>query len=512
MLFIQLSDMLRDKFKLDCYVSDSNARVNMLLFAGELQASWENDAAYFFPVGVALEAADWPRIVLAAYRDEAEKAALLDSHLSPGRNLVLIPEALQTPALNFAQSVLVRSLRESDNYAVFLRMIINGRDLSYVLGEATRQCGGQLVAIDFSGKIFACSPPGADLHPEWRSYIKRGYCPAEFMQHCYDILLKRTEISSRAYSYRCNENGLYYLSSPIVINNYAHGYIFLLSKDESTSPKAYETVQLMSRVAADYIRRSEPAQSSSAQLYRRLIKDILSGESRDAIAQRITAGKFDFPAQMRLLLVNPSWCDGDCDILKRLGTQLSAVFYSAPPVKYKNGLILLSDAGSIERGAASKTMDFLAGLAAGNSLRVGISNCFENIQDLPQYYGQACEAVSLSERLKLDSPLIFYSDVAFFSLVGHLSDGAHMRDFCHSALVILRNYDMDNGTELFETARIYVETNCNQKETAELLHTHRNTVSYRKQQIQQLTGVDFQDAEELFQLNYSFRIYSYLED
>ena len=71
MLFIQLSDMLRDKFKLDCYVSDSNARVNMLLFAGELQASWENDAAYFFPVGVALEAADWSRIVLAAYSDDA---------------------------------------------------------------------------------------------------------------------------------------------------------------------------------------------------------------------------------------------------------------------------------------------------------------------------------------------------------------------------------------------------------------------------------------------------------
>lgn len=512
MLFIQLSDMLRDKFKFECFVNDSNARVNMLLFAGDTQAGWEPDAAYFFPSGTALAAESWPRVVLAAYKDESEKAALLDSHLSPGRNLVLIPEELQTPALNFAQSVLVRALRESDNYAVFLRMIINGQDLSYVLGEAARQCGGQLVAIDFSGKIFACSPPGADLHPEWRLYIEKGYCPAEFMQHCYDILLKRTEISSRAYSYRCNENGLYYLSSPIVINNYAQGYIFLLSEDESTSPKAYETVQLMSRVAADYIRRSEPAQRSSTQLYQRLIKDILSGESRDAISQRITAGKLDFPAQMRLLLVNPSWCDGESDILKRLGTQLSAVFYSSPPVKYKNGLILLADAGSIERGKTSKTMDFLAGLAAGNNLRIGISNSFENIQDLTQYYSQACEAAALSERLKLDSPLIFYSDVAFFSLVAHLSEGAHMRDFCHSALAALRKYDEANGTELFETARTYVETNCNQKETAELLHTHRNTVSYRKQQIQQLTGIDFQDPEELFQLNYSFRIYSYLED
>ena len=86
-----------------------------------------------------------------------------------------------------------------------------------------------------------------------------------------------------------------------------------------------------------------------------------------------------------------------------------------------------------------------------------------------------------------------------------------MRDFCHSALPVLQKYDAKNGTELFETARIYVETNCNQKETADRLHTHRNTISYRKQQIQQMTNIDFTNPGELFQLNYSFKIYAYLE-
>ena len=130
-------------------------------------------------------------------------------------------------------------------------------------------------------------------------YLKDGYCPAEFMQHCYDMLLKRTEISSRAYSYRCEDHGIYYLSSPIVINNCAHGYIFMLSWEENNSPKAHETVQLISRVAADFIRRNEPEQSSSAQLYRRLLTDILGGESRNAIAERITACYAGTPLLLR---------------------------------------------------------------------------------------------------------------------------------------------------------------------------------------------------------------------
>ena len=149
-------------------------------------------------------------------------------------------------------------------------------------------------------------------------------------------------------------------------------------------------------------------------------------------------------------------------------------------------------------------------LAESNHLQVGVSNDFENLQDLPRFYGQAREAVALAERMRIKKHVVFYSDMAFFSLVYHLSEGTHVRDFCHEALDTLRKYDTENGTELFETCKVYVETNCNQKETAEIMHTHRNTISYRKQMIQDITNVDFSNPNDLFQLNYSFKIYEYM--
>lgn len=511
MLFVQLSDMLKDRFAVWSYISDSNARVNMLLFGGINCMLNEPDTSYFFAYSNFNKSMTLPQNVIASFDSEFEKFELLNAAERDNSNIILVPTKESTNVLNFAQMLLVSSLRESDNYAVFLRMILNGRDLSYILTEAAKQCRGQLVAIDFSGKIFAHSTPAPDLLPEWKMYLKDGYCPAEFMQHCYDMLLKRTEISSRAYSYRCEDHGIYYLSSPIVINNCAHGYIFMLSWEENNSPKAHETVQLISRVAADFIRRNEPEQSSSAQLYRRLLTDILGGESRNAIAERITAGKFTIPDHMRVMLVHPFYYSDESEMLKNLSAQLGAVFFSLPPIQYRRSILMVVPDLPDEREKARKALGFLRGLAEGNRLKVGISNRFDSLQDLPQYYSQACEAIALSERLRLNSVLTFYSDVSFYSLMSHLSEGTHMRDFCHSALETLKKYDIENGTELFETARVYVKTNCNQKETAELLHTHRNTISYRKQQIQQLTNIDFLDPDELFQLNYSFRIYAYLE-
>ena len=512
MLFAQLADLIRDKYGAAINVRDS-ARATMLLFSdGPEEGEGEGEAVYVVPdLPSALSAARAGRSVLLFCPAE-ERAGALEALRAAAANAVVCDEEKRAEALNFTQLLLSRSLRESDNYAVFLRMVINGRDLSYVLTEAARQCSGSgLVAVDFSGKILAHSAPTTDFLREWQYYIKNGYCPSDFMQHCYEMLLKRTEITPRAYSYHCEESDIYYLSSPIVINGTAQGYVFMLSATENRSTIAYEIMQIMSRVAADCISRNHPDLSGSTQLYRRLITDILGGEPREAVAERVTAGRFAIPALMRVVVVKPIYYGNETELFRQLSTQLSAVFRSSPPIQYKRTLLLLVPGIRDGSEAAKRAGSALHELAETNRLQIGISNVFDSLADLPQFYGQAREAILLAERLRLDEHTVYYHDVAFYSLVAHLSEGTRLRDFCHAALPVLQAYDAANGTELFETARVYIETGCSQKATSELLHAHRNTISYRRGQIQELTGIDFNDPEELFQLNYSFRIYEYLK-
>lgn len=44
-----------------------------------------------------------------------------------------------------------------------------------------------------------------------------------------------------------------------------------------------------------------------------------------------------------------------------------------------------------------------------------------------------------------------------------------------------------------------------------MLSVHRNTVDYRIGRIQELFGIDTNDAEELFELQVSFKIQDYLD-
>ena len=83
--------------------------------------------------------------------------------------------------------------------------------------------------------------------------------------------------------------------------------------------------------------------------------------------------------------------------------------------------------------------------------------------------------------------------------------------YCHPALAILRAYDSENGTQLYDLLKTYTRTGFNQNQTASELFLHRNTLSYRKQKIISLTGLDFEDLETQFLLQCSFRIDAYLE-
>ena len=91
-------------------------------------------------------------------------------------------------------------------------------------------------------------------------------------------------------------------------------------------------------------------------------------------------------------------------------------------------------------------------------------------------------------------------------LIGVLQKESVARDLLHPALGILESYDTENGTDLLETLRAYVETGCSQSETAQKLYVHLNTLKYRLRRIGELTGIDFRDRENMFYIELSLRL------
>ena len=331
------------------------------------------------------------------------------------------------------------------------------------------------------------------------------------MEHLYDRLLTRTEISSTPFVYYCDQTKLTYLSSPVVIGGSPYGYVFLLSEKEDFDPVAYDILPILSRVMGDYLRRSNTGLNSRNQLFHELVRDILHGEAPDSVQSRIASGKLPIPPIMRVLVVYFYYAEHEKEALKRLSSQLALIFGPFAPLRYENRLILLQNMDPKLTEQNKKAMAYLQQLAVTNKLYVGISNEFSRLDSFAEYYEEAEEALKLSFRMHEEKNLVYYQDVAFYSMLCKIPASEKMRSFCHPALEILQHYDAENHTELLETLKVYLDTGCNQKLTSEIMYTHRNTISYRRQQIIDLTGVDFTDADILFQLRYSMRIYQFLD-
>ena len=73
----------------------------------------------------------------------------------------------------------------------------------------------------------------------------------------------------------------------------------------------------------------------------------------------------------------------------------------------------------------------------------------------------------------------------------------------------LESYDRKNNTELLGTLHAYLACHRNLSDAAASLYIHRNTLRGRLDRINDLIRVDFDDAETVFHLMFSYRIIEY---
>ena len=81
----------------------------------------------------------------------------------------------------------------------------------------------------------------------------------------------------------------------------------------------------------------------------------------------------------------------------------------------------------------------------------------------------------------------------------------------HPALYRLNKYDQRTGNELYHTLEVYLQCFHNNKETANILCIHRNSLAYRMEKIIEIGKADLNDPMTEFLLRMSFKLVEYLK-
>lgn len=149
-------------------------------------------------------------------------------------------------------------------------------------------------------------------------------------------------------------------------------------------------------------------------------------------------------------------------------------------------------------------------------VKAGVGKVVEGVINLPDSFKEANEAftfVDIAGEISEDgnSQVTLFSDLGIFKLLCQLDNPELLLEYVPEGLQKLYNYKKPQRDDLLITLKTYLDRNLNLSNTAQDLFVHYKTASYRIEKIAKITGVDFDNANEVLAFRIGLVVYKMIE-
>lgn len=215
--------------------------------------------------------------------------------------------------------------------------------------------------------------------------------------------------------------------------------------------------------------------------------DLLDGEYHDkkgSPAVFLPQIEMGFAAPWVLIAIHSVSVQSGIIRQKRLLSEIKTISIVKRSILFRNDIVI-----TVSRGSLEQMLHEIKRYIKPQYYSIGVSMPFSKMEDAYSRYHQCMAAISAGK-----NPVAYAEEIAFSYLLAETGKANAVHHFCHPALEILR--EKDTAAELYETLREYLFHERSGTETAKALKIHRNTLSYRLLQIEELTALHLDDAEE----------------
>lgn len=154
---------------------------------------------------------------------------------------------------------------------------------------------------------------------------------------------------------------------------------------------------------------------------------------------------------------------------------------------------------------------FLQSEHEGICYTLNIGETCSSLSKLQKSFHETSRTNAILEHIHRVNEVVFYDQMGFYRLLMSYENTEPMKRFVDEVLGEILAYDKKNHTQLIGTMWAYFGSDCNLQRTADRLFSHKNTVKYRLQRIEQITGRDFDNRFESQELYNALMIYYYIE-
>ena len=144
-----------------------------------------------------------------------------------------------------------------------------------------------------------------------------------------------------------------------------------------------------------------------------------------------------------------------------------------------------------------------------HEIKMGVGRPYQGVKHISQSYWEAREALKVS-LISKRSRINFFDDLGYLKILSE-NKRADLEKYVRELLDPVFEYDQKKNGELVKTLDIYFNSNRNLKLTAHKNFIHYNTALYRIRKIEELTGRNLNNPEDLLSMEIAINIIKLLQ-
>jgi DNA-binding PucR family transcriptional regulator len=162
----------------------------------------------------------------------------------------------------------------------------------------------------------------------------------------------------------------------------------------------------------------------------------------------------------------------------------------------------------------------LAGEALGHARRtfpeavltIGVGGRCRESTEVARAYAQARRTIEAARRLGRQGQVVAFEDLGIHRLLLQVPDLGELRSFADEVIGRLSAYERKHNSGYLRTFATYLRENGSLQRAARQLHVHPNTVTYRLNRVQEITGLDLGRYQDRLMAQVALEILEALED
>lgn len=470
--------------------------------------AFESNILYFGKVSDIPDTLPDIHLTLVCIADIPLSDSFVSKNLSSMNLIILDDSTEQMDILRILTQLFGDAARVSSGRAHLIDALHSNRGLQSIIDTAYLILENPIIVVDSSYKLLAMYNDDTAFYgrqdlEEQRTlgYMLKSNIDAMNRAHIYE------QARAKGYPYYNKDKDAAYgwITALVYIHGIEVGQIGVMDSRHSFTDVDFEIVDFLCKIVSLELQKSDFYRTNQGLMHSYLLSDLLDNEVHDgaAIEQRMANLGWDMNNNLYIMLLTDSarnFFDGKAQIITR---QLHDIMPNSRWVIYHGHIVFLIRAENISLFSENGMLIHYLSI---NKLQAAISNRFDNIIDMKQYYKQALKAFEFGRKLSPEKQIYFYSDYIFYHMGEIAAEQLDIHCFYHPGVIAVSEYDKTHGTNFLETLRLYLTYIDNPGKIAEELYIHKNTVFYRINKLKEKFKLQLDNGDECFKMHMTIKL------